>query len=644
METQRPSEANVAPLTGSHAAINGHGHSKSPMHTLALGALGVVFGDIGTSPLYAVRHCLYGPHGVPATEANVLGVLSLIFWSMTIVVSIKYLGYVLRADNHGEGGILALMALASRSTHSDQNRHRVAATLGLIGAALLYGDGMITPAISVLSAVEGLEVASPQFKPYVVPLTVGLLVGLFSLQPRGTARIGAIFGPVTGCWFLLLAFLGVIHLVEQPHVLTAFNPLLAIGFLKDNGAQGAVTLGSVFLVVTGAEALYADMGHFGPRPIRLTWFYLVWPALMLNYLGQGALLLTRPSAAENPFFEMVPHVLLYPTVILATCATIVASQALITGAFSLTRQAIMLGYCPRLHVVHTSAREIGQIYVPFVNWSLMIATVSLVLGFKSSEGLAAAYGIAVSVTMITTTLLAYVVSRKLWGWSAPMAMTVSTLVLIPELAFVVANALKIADGGWFPLVIGAIVMLLLTTWKRGRGLVASRYSQQVMPLATFWTRMQYDHSARVEGTAVYMTSLSAGTPPAMLQMYLHGHVVHEQVILLTVITEESARVTRSQRVEVQEIEPGLIRVIAHYGFVEHPDIPKVLTQANIPGFDMETTTFFLGRETVIATTAPGMALWRENIFAYMTRNAYPATALFRLPPERVVEIGSQIEI
>jgi len=628
--------------TGSHAAV-GH-HNKTPMHILALGALGVVFGDIGTSPLYAVRHCLHGPHGVPPIEANVLGVLSLIFWSMTIVVSIKYLGYVLRADNHGEGGILALMALASRSTQGDQNRHKVAALLGLFGAALLYGDGMITPAISVLSAVEGLEVASPKFKPYVVPLTVALLIGLFSIQPRGTARIGAIFGPITGLWFLLLAGLGIYNLVDQPHVLAAFNPYYAISFLIDNGMQGAVTVGSVFLVVTGAEALYADMGHFGARPIRLTWFWLVWPSLMLNYLGQGALLLTRPSAAENPFFEMVPEILLYPTVILATCATIVASQALITGAFSLTRQAIMLGYCPRLRVVHTSAREMGQIYVPFVNWSLMVACVSLVLGFKSSGGLAAAYGIAVSVTMITTTLLAHVVARKMWGWSAALASSVTVLLLIPESAFVIANALKFADGGWFPMVIGAIVMVLLTTWKRGRGLVAARYSQQVMPLATFWTRMQYDHSARVEGTAVYMTSLSAGTPPAMLQMYLHGHVVHEQVLLLTVITEETARVSRSQRVEVQEIEPGLIRVIAHYGFVEHPDIPKVLAQAQIPGFDLETTTFFLGRETVIATRNPGMALWREQLFAYLARNAYPATALFRLPPERVVEIGSQIEI
>jgi KUP system potassium uptake protein len=625
--------------TGAHAAV-----SRTPLHILALGALGVVFGDIGTSPLYAVRHCLYGAHSVPPTEANVLGVLSLIFWSMTIIVSIKYLGYVLRADNHGEGGILALMALASRSTQGEQGRHRVAAMLGLFGAALMYGDGMITPAISVLSAVEGLEVASPRFKPYVVPITVGLLVGLFALQPRGTARIGAIFGPITGCWFVLLAVLGIINLVEQPHVLVAFNPLYALDFLRENGRQGAVTLGSIFLVVTGAEALYADMGHFGPRPIRLTWFWLVWPSLMLNYLGQGALLLSRPSAAENPFFEMVPDLLLYPTVILATCATIVASQALITGAFSLTRQAIMLGYCPRVRVVHTSAREIGQIYVPFVNWSLMIACVSLVMGFKTSGNLAAAYGIAVSFTMITTTLLAHVVARKLWGWSAGLATAVTILFLIPEIAFVVANSLKFMDGGWFPMVIGALVLVMLTTWKRGRGLVANRYSQQVMPLATFWTRMQYDHSQRVEGTAVYMTSLSAGTPPAMLQLYLHGHVVHEQVILLTVVTEESARVSRSQRVEVQEIEPGLIRVIAHYGFVEHPDIPKVLRQANIPGFDMETTTFFLGRETVIATRNPGMALWREQLFAYLTRNAYPATALFRLPPERVVEIGTQIEI
>jgi KUP system potassium uptake protein len=617
---------------------------KTPTRVLALGALGVVFGDIGTSPLYAMRECLHGDHGVDPTQANVLGVLSLVFWALTIVVTIKYLWFVLRADNHGEGGILALMALASRNTSSSKARHGIAAMLGLFGAALLYGDGMITPAISVLSAVEGLNVAAPGLKPFVMPLTVAIIIGLFSLQASGSARIGAMFGPVMLVWFSTLGALGLYHLAQEPAALQALNPIHGIQLLQREGSHGLLAMGSVFLVVTGGEALYADMGHFGPRPIRMTWMGLVFPALLLNYFGQGALLLRDPAAATNPFYRMVPELLLYPMIGLATFAAVIASQALITGAFSLTRQAMMLGYCPRFRVVHTSPREIGQIYVPVVNWALMIAAVFLVLGFHTSSGLAAAYGIAVAFTMVITSLLFYTVARGEWGWSTGTAMAVTLMMLVPEIAFLFANMLKIPDGGWFPLMIGGVIMVALTTWKKGRQLVAARFAEQMMPLKEFWARMQADHSVRVQGTAVYMTSNNTGTPPAMLQMYQHSHVVHTQVILLTVITEEIARVPRSRRVQFEEIEPGLVRVVAHYGFVEHPDIPRLLAAANIPGFDPEHTTYFVGRETVIATRAAGMALWRENFFAYMQRNAYPATALFRLPPERVIEVGAQIAI
>jgi KUP system potassium uptake protein len=610
---------------------------------LSIAALGVVFGDIGTSPLYAVRECLHGPHAVAPTPAHVLGVLSLVFWSLTLVIGVKYLGYVLRADNKGEGGILALMALASRSTAGGA-WHRETVLLGLFGAALLYGDGMITPAISVLSAVEGLEVAAPALHAFVVPLTVAILIALFMFQKRGTARVGALFGPVTFAWFLALAVLGVAQIARRPDALLAINPVYLVRFLRESGASGFLVLGSVFLVVTGGEALYADMGHFGARPIRRMWFAVVMPALLLNYFGQGALLLDDPSAASNPFYRMAPAWALYPLIALSTGATVIASQALVSGAFSLTRQAIMLGYWPRLRIIHTSAEEIGQIYVPTINWILMLASASLVVGFGTSSRLAGAYGIAVTLTMVITTLLAHLVATRVWGWRTYAAFAVTLALLVPDLAFLGANALKITDGGWFPLVVGGGILTLLTTWKSGRALLGARFRDRMQPLDAFVAQLVREATPRVPGTAVYMSSASAGAPPALVTHLAHHHVVHEHVILLTVITEEIARVPRIERLHVEVLEQGFCRVVARYGFMQDPNVPRLLAAGRVPGYHPETTTYFLGRETVIPTKHPGMALWRERIFATMARNAQPATALFKLPPDRVIEVGAQIEI
>jgi KUP system potassium uptake protein len=614
------------------------------LRSLAVAALGVVFGDIGTSPLYAMRECLDGPHGVAPTQDNVLGVLSLVFWSLSLVIAVKYLAYVLRADNRGEGGILALTALASRSTAGRRFWHQGTLLVGLFGASLLYGDGMITPAISVLSATEGLEVAAPALEPFVVPLTIAILAGLFSLQRHGTARVGALFGPVTFVWFTALAVLGVAQIVQRPEVLMAINPLYLVGFMAHRGVRGFLVLGSVFLVVTGGEALYADMGHFGPRPIRLSWFYVVMPALLLNYFGQGALLLAEPTAATSPFYRMAPAWALYPMIALSTVATVIASQAMISGAFSLTRQAIMLGYWPRLRVIHTSPDEIGQVYVPGVNWALMLAAVGLVLGFRSSSRLAAAYGIAVNLDMIMTTVLAYLVARRLWGWRPWAAVAVTVGLLLVDVTFLGANTLKIVDGGWFPLVIGAAVLTLFTTWKSGRALLGARFRERMLPLSEFMARLAQQDTPRVPGTAVYMSGTSNGAPPALVTNFAHNRVVHERVILLSIVSEEVARVPREERIELELLDAGFCRVVGHYGFMEDPDVPALLAQARVPGQVPSETTYFLGRETVIPNKHPGMALWRERVFAFMVRNAQPATAHFKLPPERVIEIGAQIEL
>jgi KUP system potassium uptake protein len=615
--------------------------------TLALGALGIVYGDIGTSPLYALRECFSGPHRVEPTHDNVLGVLSLVFWALIIVVSVKYLVFVMRADNRGEGGILALMALAMQRKRGEEVKVRpVVVTLGVFGAALLYGDGLITPAISVLSAVEGLSVATPFFEPYIQPLTIIILMGLFLIQRHGTAGIGAIFGPFMMVWFLTLAVLGLKEMVAYPAVVWAVSPMQAVRFFLNNQGHGFLVLGGVFLVVTGGEALYADMGHFGWRPIRWAWFVVVLPALMLNYMGQGALLLRDPSKASNPFFHLAPTWALYPLVALATGATVIASQALISGAFSLTQQAIQLGYTPRLEVVHTSAEERGQIYLPGINLALLVGIIFLVLGFKSSSNLAAAYGISVTTTMTITTVLAYVVARERWNVSRAVALPVAALFMVVDLSFWGSNLVKIAAGGWFPLLMALCVFTLMTTWKKGRDILANRLRGSSLPLKQLLDSFGEHPPVRVPGTAIFMTGNPEGTPPALLHNLKHNKVLHEQVMLLTIASEEVPHVPPEDRVEVIKLEEGFVRVIARYGFMENPSIPDILKRGREKGlqFNLMGTSFFLGRETLIPSKKPGMAMWREALFSWMSRNARSATSYFRIPPNRVVELGAQVEL
>jgi KUP system potassium uptake protein len=619
-------------------------HGRPRRFTLALASLGVVFGDIGTSPLYAVRECLNRSHGVATSPANVLGIVSLVFWALTIVISLKYVAYVLRADNQGEGGMLALTALATSTTGLRPWAHRLALTVGLFGAALLFGDGIITPAISVLSAVEGLGVATPALDPAILPIASGILVLLFFQQRHGTGRVGAVFGPVMLVWFLVLALLGVLNIARSPGVLAAVNPSHAALFFARNGRLGFLVLGSVFLVVTGGEALYADMGHFGARPIRTAWFAVALPALLMNYFGQGALLLRRPDALASPFYNLAPTWGLYPLVALSTFATIIASQALISGAFSVTRQALMLGFLPRVSILHTSAHQIGQIYVPIVNWGLMLGAVGAVWGFGSSSGLAAAYGVAVTLDMTITTLLAYVVARMQWRWRSSFALGITIPLLCLELTFLSSNLAKIRHGGWFPLAIGAAMYTIFTTWRRGRQLLFQKIKERSVPLDDFFELMVVERPARVPGTAVYLTGNDSGTPPALLQGLLHMRAVHERVLLLTIVTEKFARVPVEDRVRVQDFEAGFSRAVARYGFMETPDVPKLLMLPQFQNHSLEYVTFFLGRETVLPDKQAGMALWRERLFAFLTRNAQPATAFFGIPPSRVVEIGAQIEI
>ncbi len=636
--------AHSAPAGPSNARRDEHPSTHgSHGNKLLLAALGVVFGDIGTSPLYAMRECFHGEHAIAVNQDNVLGVLSLIIWSLTLIVSVKYVAYVLRADNKGEGGILALMALAS-STMKSSRLHTVLLTLGVFGAALLYGDGVITPAISVLSAVEGLEVAAPRLESAVIPLTIAILIVLFAIQRRGSARIGALFGPVMVLWFSVLALLGVANLVKNTAVVGAFSPTHAISFISENRANGFTVLGAVFLVVTGGEALYADLGHFGRKPIRMAWFGLVFPALVLNYLGQGALVLSDKSAVENPFFRMAPTLSLYPLIALSTAATVIASQALISGVYSLTQQGTMLGFLPRTTIRHTSEAERGQIYVPTINWMLMLATIGLVIWFQSSTNLAAAYGIAVTLTMLITTLLAYFVVTRRWGWSVWQGLAISTLFLLPELAFAGANAVKIEHGGFVPLVIGAALFTMMTTWKRGREILARRFREQMLPLDDFFDLIKVEIPARVPGTAVFMTGSRDGTPPALLHNFLHNRVVHQHVVLLTIVTEEAAKISERERFTREELIEGFVRIVAHYGFMEQPDVPKLLGRAGIVGASMEGITFFLGRETMIATKRPGMARWRVHVFSFLSRNSQPATRFFNIPPDRVMELGAQIEL
>jgi len=616
------------------------------MAALSLAALGVVYGDIGTSPIYAMRESLHGVHGVAPIPANVLGLLSLIFWALILVISVKYLGFVMRADNGGEGGMIALTALVTPVSSAARRRSPVLVLLGLFGASLLYGDGMITPAISVLSAVEGLEVVTPVFRPYVIPITITILVVLFAVQSRGTARIGAIFGPVMLLWFLTLGTLGAVQIVRHATVLAAVNPLHGVRFFAHNGLHGLVVLGSVFLVVTGGEALYADMGHFGKRPIRLSWFALVLPMLLLNYFGQGALVLADPTGAEHPFFRMAPGWAMLPLVVLTTLATVIASQAVISGAFSLTRQAVQLGYLPRMDIEHTSETAIGQIYIPGLNWVLMAACIGLVLGFRSSSNLAAAYGVAVTTDMVLTSILFGVVARTRWKWSTTAVALLVGMFLIVDLSFWGASLLKIPSGGWFPLVIAVVVFTLMTTWSSGRAILADRIAERTVTLEALLAELRAEPPHRVAGTAIYLARNADIVPHALLQNLRHNKIIHERVVVLALESESTAHVSSDRRLSMQELGPGIFRVVGRFGFVEDPDVPALLRELGAAGLSIDParSSFFLGRETLYATNRPGMAIWREHLFAVMARNARRATSFFKLPREQVIELGAEIEL
>ena len=613
--------------------------------TLTLAALGIVYGDIGTSPLYSIKEVFGGAHHpVPITPDNVLGILSLFFWSLIIVVTLKYVAFIMRANNKGEGGIIALMTLALHNGDPASRRQRLLIALGLFGAALFYGDGVITPAISVLSAVEGLELITPAFKPYILPITLVILVGLFFIQRRGTASVGAMFGPVMMLWFAVLAVLGGIAIVQHPAVLAAVNPLYGFNFLLGNSLLGFFALGAVVLCITGAEALYADMGHFGAKPIQYAWLGYVLPALVINYFGQGALLLADPSAVENPFYRLAPEWALYPLVILSTIATVIASQAVISGAFSITRQAIQLGYTPRLEVQHTSDQEIGQIYLPALNWLMLLAIIALVLGFGTSSNLAAAYGIAVTGTMLITNLLAIAVAVRLWQWSPLRAVLGALPFIIIDLGFFLANSAKIPDGGWFPLAFGLAIFILLTTWKRGRELLQQRLAADALQLKPFIEDIAASGIGRVPGTAIFMTPDPDSVPHALLHSLKHYKTLHEQIVILSVSVFDVPYVPDIDRVEVHRLAGNFSQVIVQYGFKDEPDIPAALSLCAAAGLDIEMmdASFFLGRETLIPKLGSEMAYWRELLFVTMFRNASSATAFFKIPSNRVVELGSQI--
>jgi KUP system potassium uptake protein len=648
MQTDTGSGSASAPSDTAPAAGHSHVAVKAGLAATALAALGVVYGDIGTSPLYALRTCFSGESAIAPTHDNVLGILSLIFWALILIVSVKYLVFVLRADNRGEGGILALMALAfpERNKESSPRIKWVLIACGLFGAALLYGDGLITPAISVLGAMEGLEVAAPALKPYVVPLTIIILVGLFSVQRVGTGGVGRVFGWVMLLWFTTLAVLGFKQILQAPEVLKCVNPAYAWQFFADNGWRGFHLLGAVFLVLTGAEALYADMGHFGKKPIRAAWFGLVLPALFINYLGQGALVLDTPEAASNPFYRLAPSWALYPLVALATAAAVIASQALISGSFSLTMQAVQLGYMPRVAIEHTSSSARGQIYIPWINWGLMFACIGLVLGFRSSDNLAAAYGIAVVLTMIITTLLFYFTARRLWKWGLLPTAALCAIFLAAELCFLGANLTKIQHGGWFPLTIGAIGFTLMATWKTGRSRLRQRLINSLLPIEDFLKDVAESKPHRVPGTAIFLAGNPDGTPAALTHNFKHNKIIHKRVILLTILTEEIPYVELERRVSVADLGEGFFRVIGRYGFMEEPDAQEILKLCKPLGLNFREmeTTFFLSRETIIASERRGLARWRKRLFALLSRNAQPANAYFRLPPNRVVELGLQVEI
>ena len=618
-------------------------HSKQALPAITVAAIGVVFGDIGTSPLYALKEIFNGHHPIPVTPDNILGILSLVFWAIMVLVSIKYVAIIMRADNRGEGGSLALLALVTE--HAKNPRLTwVITLLGIFAAALFYGDSMITPAISVLSAVEGLEIITPTLKAYVIPITLIILTGLFFIQKRGTGTVGLFFGPVMVAWFAILGTLGVLEIVHNPSVLAALNPAYAVHFIASHPALAFLALGSVVLSVTGGEALYTDMGHFGRFPIRLAWFSFVMPALVLNYFGQGALLLAEPEAIESPFFHLAPDWALIPMVILATLATVIASQAVISGAFSVARQSIQMGLLPRMQIIHTSGNEEGQIYVPFTNWTLYLAVMALVVGFKNSSNLAAAYGIAVTGTMLIDTILVAFVMVLIWKWNRLLTGIAVFLLLAVDIAFFAANAIKIPEGGWFPLAMGLVSFTVLTTWKRGRTLVSSEMAKQSIPMEDFINAIDGVH--RIQGTAVFMTSSKEGVPAALLHNLKHNQVLHERVVLVTVQTADAPYVNDFDRIFLHRMGKGFMRVIVRYGFMESPDIPSALEQCKRHGerFDIMETTFYLSRETIIPSFNKKISPMRARLFAVMSKNATSASDFFKIPTNRVVELGTQLVI
>ena len=627
---------------------NQHAHARIGLFGLTVGALGVVFGDIGTSPLYAIREAFSPHYGLVADHDTVLGLLSLVFWSLVLVVSVKYVTIITRADNEGEGGIMALMALAQRSLPDGSRSAWWVGIFGILGAALFFGDGVLTPAVSVLAAVEGLEVAAPELSHWVLPIALAVLVVLFATQRFGTEKVGRVFGPITILWFLVLATLGLANILHDPEVLHAINPAWAARFFIDHAWGGIFILGAVVLAVTGGEAIYTDMGHFGPRPVRYAWYCVVLPSLMLNYLGQGALVLEDPSAAANPFYHGVPEWGRYPMIVLATAATVIASQAVITGGYSIARQAMQLGYIPRMRVLHTSKETIGQIYVPAINWSMLVVVVALVIGFGSSSALAAAYGVSVSMTMLIDTVLLAIVARALWPRWRLWVLPLCAVFLLVDLAFVTANLAKVPQGGWFPLLLGLVLFTLLRTWRRGRLLLRARIREHGEKLDDFLPGLMLAPPARVPGTAVFLTADKGVVPQALVHNLKHNKVLHERNVVLSVDTLAVPYAQRTERLKVQGIGDGWFRVTLRFGFMETPDVPVALMAASDDGgelwVDPTETTYFTSRETVVPGVRHGMALWREKLFTAMHRNAAPASSYFRIPGDRLVELGTPVEI
>ena len=666
MATDNPAAADAA--AGSRAAPRaaagaGHGRGHGPGHEkpkgkdlakLSLGALGVVYGDIGTSPLYSIRECFHGPHAVTVTHGHVFGVLSLVVWALVLVIVVKYLTFIMRADNSGEGGILALAALVMGTARARRiSAVAIPVLMGLFGAGLLYGEGLITPAVSILSAMEGLEVATDRLEPLIVPITAGILVALFAVQKHGTGRIGSVFGWVMLIWFAAIAVTGIRGIAMSPGVLAAVSPTYAVNFFLDDPGKAFMLLGSVVLVVTGAEALYADMGHFGRRPIRVAWLTLVMPCLLLNYFGQGAILLANPNVwwagdavAANPFYALAPGIWLYPMLLIATLAAIIASQALITGAFSLTRAAVQLGFFPRVRIVHTSDETEGQIYIPEINWLLMIACLGLVFAFQSSSALAAAYGISVTGTMIISSILFYHVATGRWGWKRGTAAALVGLFLCIDIPLFSANLEKLGAGGWFPLAIGLVVFTIMTTWQRGRAELAAKFKEGTLPEELFLEDIKANPPTRVRGTAVFMTSTAGGIPPVLLHHLKHNKVLHNQMVLLSIMNERVPQVDLGANFTVDEMGEGFYRVRARYGFMQTPNVPRLLARCAAAGLaiDQADTSYYLGRESLLVSGRSRMSRWRKGLFSFLSRNSRPATAFFHLPPNRVVELGAQIEL